>query len=335
MRSTEPQARVPEKQLEIALKLCIMAKREPRYLHLVAQLQRRAAELAVAVQRTFGLLMIWRGHQKCGDDPLWLAVLSVRVHESLLAAYRAYRRALRLGQATAKSPYRSLTSRPIGEVARSIEMLARVLESCELKELALGYHQSALQTLRFAAAIATEHGSQDDLYTVLMVARTLERDKNGEIFKWVRSIIEQWPPDDEYRKNAEELMARAVARLDGARFEGDIETTPRQIHYNILTSAGIDPTKEPWANLIDLAIKDNDPTRVLTDCEHKVIIRHPASDPLLEKWGLAREPENHRMQHLPIRTRRPGFGRHRSGVQNQVLQHMSKTLPKACRLELL
>ncbi|HEV8414303.1 MAG TPA: hypothetical protein VGQ49_11965 [Bryobacteraceae bacterium] len=66
----------------------------------------------------------------------------------------------------------------------------------------------------------------DDLFSAVMLARTLERDKNGDIFKWVRSIIEQWPKDSEYRKNAEELMQRTRARLDGAQFEGDIETTP-------------------------------------------------------------------------------------------------------------
>jgi len=128
LKSAQPQARVPEKKLQTALKLCTMAKRKPRYLHLAAQLQRRAAELAVAVQKTLGLLMIWQGHKKRGDDPLWLAVLSVRVHESLLAAYRTYRRALRLAQATAKSRYRSVTSRPVAEVAVSIEMLGRVLD---------------------------------------------------------------------------------------------------------------------------------------------------------------------------------------------------------------
>lgn len=58
MKSTEPQARVPEKQLETAIKLCSMAKRQPRHLHLAAQLQRRAAELAVVVQKSFGLLMV-------------------------------------------------------------------------------------------------------------------------------------------------------------------------------------------------------------------------------------------------------------------------------------
>jgi hypothetical protein len=56
-------------------------------------------------------------------------------------------------------------------------------------------------------------------------------------------------------------MERAVERLDGATFDGDIETTHLQIHHNILTSAGIDPTEEPWVSLINLAIKDDDPTR--------------------------------------------------------------------------
>jgi hypothetical protein len=78
-----------------------------------------------------------------------------------------------------------------------------------------------------------------------MLARVIERDRNGEIFKWIRSVIDNWPEVSEYRKNAEELMERALQRLDGASFEGDIETTHKQIHHNILTSAGIDPTEEP------------------------------------------------------------------------------------------
>jgi hypothetical protein len=81
---------------------------------------------------------------------------------------------------------------------------------------------------------------------------------------------------------------RAVARLDGAQFEGDIETTPRQVYHNILTSQGIDPTEEPWVSRINLAIKDDDLTHVLIDCEHKVIMRHPASNPMLDRLGLER-----------------------------------------------
>src|SRR5260221_236809 len=61
-KSEEPQARAAEKKLAIALELCGIAKREPRHLHLFAQITRKAAELAVAVQKTSGLLMSWRGH---------------------------------------------------------------------------------------------------------------------------------------------------------------------------------------------------------------------------------------------------------------------------------
>ena len=128
----------------------------------------------------------------------------------------------------------------------------------------------------------------DELFNAVMTARMIERDKNGEIFKWVRSVIDNWREDSDYRKNAEELMERAMQRLDGATFEGDIKTTPRQIHHNVLTSAGIDPTEEPWASLIDLAIKDDDPTRVLIDCEHKAVMQHPAGDPMLVRLALER-----------------------------------------------
>jgi hypothetical protein len=288
MKSTEPQSRVADKKLEIALKLCNLAKRQPRNLHLFAQIMRRAAELAVAVQKTSGLLMIWYGHKKRGDDPLWLAVLSFQLYESLLVAYRKYRQALRLAQATAKSQFRSVTSRPVAEIAISIGTLATLLDSCDLKEIALPYHKSAFEIIQFSAAIATENRSMDQLYHAVMDARILERDKDGEIFKWVRSVIDQWAEDSPYRKNAEELMQRAIARLEGAEFEGDIQTTPRQILHNILTSHDIDPTTEPWVRLIDLAITDDDPTRVLIECRHKNVARHPFRDPMLDRLGLER-----------------------------------------------
>ena len=128
----------------------------------------------------------------------------------------------------------------------------------------------------------------DELFNAVMHARTLERDTDGEIFKWVRSVIVQWPEDSPYRKNAGELMRRAVARQNGATFEGDIETTPRQVINNILTSAGIDPTAEPWASYIELAIKDDDPTRVLIDCERKVVMKHPGGDSMLDRLALER-----------------------------------------------
>jgi hypothetical protein len=291
-KSDSPQAQAADKKLDTALELCRIAKRKPRNLHLFAQITRRAAELGVAAHKTFGLLMSWRAHTRRGHDPVWVAVLSFQLQQSLLATHRKYNQSLRLAQATTKSRFRWVTVRPLTEIAMAIGTLARVLESCDFKEVAKQYHQSAFELLRFSAAIATENksvnGSLDELFNVVIHARVLERDKDGEIFKWMRSVINQWPADSSYRQNADELMQRAVERQNGVCFEGDIVTTPKQIHHNILTSAGIDPTVEPWVSLIELAIKDDDPTRVLIDCKHKTVMKHPARDPTLERLALER-----------------------------------------------
>ncbi len=287
-KSDVPQALIADKKLETALELCGIAKRKPKHLHLFAQITRKAAELGVAVHTTLGLLMLWRGHVRRGDDPVWLAVLLFQLQQSLLAAHRKYNQSLRLAQATARSDFRWVTARPIAEIAMAIGTLAGLLDICDFKEAGLQYHQSAFGLFKFSAAIATENQAMDELYKAVMDARTLERDPDGEILKWVRSVIEQWAEDSQYRKNAEELMQRALDRKNGAKFEGDIETTPRQIHHNILTSAGIDPTTEPWVSLIDLAIKDDDPTRVLIDCQYKVVMKHPGRDPMLDRLELGR-----------------------------------------------
>ena len=288
LRSGAPQALMADKKLATALELCRIANRTPRHLHLFAQITRKAAELGVAVQKAIGLLMNWRAHMRRGDDPIWLAVISFQLQQSLLVAHRKYNQSLRLSQATARSRFRWVTSRPILRIAREIGTLALLLDSCGFKEAGLQYRRSAFGLMKFSAAIATENESMDELFDAVMEARILEREKDGEMLKWARSVIDGWSEDSPHRKNAEELMQRAVDRLNGQKFEGDIETTPRQILNNLLTSQGIDPTAEPWASYINLAIKDDDPTRVIIDCQHKVVMKHPASEPMLDRLGLER-----------------------------------------------
>jgi hypothetical protein len=288
MKSDMPQSLAADRRLATAQELCRIARRVPKHLHLFAQATRKAAELGVAVQKVFGLVMIWQGHSRRGDDPVWLAVLSFQLSESLVAAHRRYRHSLRLAQAIARSRFRWITSRPLVDIALRVATLATVLESTGFKDAAREYHASALQLMKFAAAVATESHNIDDLFNAVTHARMLEKEKDGEVFLWIRSIIDQWPETSEYRKNAEELLRRWIARKEGATFEGDIETNYRQIHQNILTSAGIDPTKEPWATHIGLAIKDDDPTRVLKECQQKSIYSHPVRDRMLDRLGLER-----------------------------------------------
>jgi hypothetical protein len=128
----------------------------------------------------------------------------------------------------------------------------------------------------------------DELFNAVMLAGAMGRERGDEVFTWVRAVIDVWPEESEHRKNAEELHQRALDRKDGKAFEGDIQTTPLQIHSNILTSAGIDPTTEPWATLIALAIKDDDPTRVLQSCRHKTVLPHWNRDLRLDRLSLER-----------------------------------------------
>ena len=56
---------------------------------------------------------------------------------------------------------------------------------------------------------------------------------------------------------------------------------------------------------IELAIRDDDPTRVMIDCEHKTVMGHPASDPTLVRLGLERaNPKIDPMRPLRICARR-------------------------------
>jgi len=286
MKSEVPQALVADKKLAIAHELCRIAKRVPKPLHLYAQVSKRAAELGVEVHKTFGLLMSLRAHRQRGEDLLWIAVLSFQVQQALLVTHRKYKQAIRLAQATAGSRYRKMTPLLFAEIALTVGTFGRVLETCDFAEAGLQYQKTAFDLFKFAAAVATENRSMPELFQAVMQARVLEREKDGPIISWVRSVVDGWKGDSDYRRNAELLLTRMVDRLDGIEFEEDIKASPRQIHYNILTSAGFDPMTEPWAGIVDLAIKDGDPTRVLVECEHKFVAKYPGGDLMLERLAL-------------------------------------------------
>jgi hypothetical protein len=293
MKSEQPQSLVADRSLATAEELCRIANRVPKHLHLFARAMRQAGKLGVAVQKTFGLLLSWRGHVLQARDPLWIAVVSGQLSQGLVAVDRSYRQSLRLAQAIARSRFRWVAPRPIVSIAVHITTLATLLDSAHtaldaFQDAAREYRASAFQLFKFAASIAIENEDMDELVDALSHARMVEQEESGEVFTWIRSIICSWPEASEYRRTVEGLLRRWVARKEGATFEGDVETTPRQIHQNILTSAGIDPRSEPWTSYIDLAIKYDDPTRILRFCRHKTALPHPVRDPILDRLGLER-----------------------------------------------
>ena len=289
MRSDKPQSLIADRRFATAEALCQIARRTPRHLHLFAQTKRRAAELGITVHKLLGTIMRWQGCLRRGNDPLWLAVLAHEMNGNLVEANRKYGRSLRIARTIARSRYRWIVPRPIVDIAQAIATLAGLLDAAHFSDAAKEYRSSAFELFKFAAAIASESRNMDELFDAVMYARMLETDKDGPVIQWVISMVREWPEDGEYRKNAEELIQRFHERLAGRTFDGDIQTNHKQIHQNILTSAGIDPTEEPWPSLIDLAIRDDDPTRVMKECEEKQISYHPLiGDPMLARLGLER-----------------------------------------------
>ena len=194
--------------------------------------------------------------------------------------------------------------------------LAGLLGSCGFEDASRRYLSSFSELLKFAAAIAIENKNIDELFYAVTTAGVSRGDPDNPAELWARSIVETWPEDSEYRINAEELFVRSKLRREGVEFEKDIKTNQRQIHQNILTSAGIDPTAGSWPALINLAIKDQDPTRVLKYYEYKDISRHPLRDRSLDR--LALETANPKIIHCQapqLQTRWSRLRRHRHPVQ--------------------
>jgi len=118
-----------------------------------------------------------------------------------------------------------------------------------------------------AEAIARENRDMDSLFQVVTLVLALDHSEGGEIFAWSRAIVEKWPLESEYRKRADQIVIRNWQRRLGVEFETDIKTTDRQIHENLLTAFGVDPTAEPWAG------------------EHTFVSAGPR-DPILDRLGL-------------------------------------------------
>jgi len=286
IRSSEPQSVAAERRLLTGRELCAITRKGPKHLRLFALITRTAAELGIINQKHLGLTMNWKAHRALGEDPLWVAILSHKLDASVTAAGRKYKQALRLAGITARSPFRWVAPLAIIKVAKEITVLAGLLESADFNTAGQRFRDSAFQIFRMAAEIATETNNIDALFETAIGVLTIETSENGDILAWSRSIVGQWNAESAYRKRAEEFTARTIQRLRGVTFETDIRTTDRQVHENLLTAFGLDPRSPRWAEMIDLALKDADPGRVLKPCEHTFVSAGPGNDLMLDRLGL-------------------------------------------------
>jgi hypothetical protein len=174
------------------------------------------------------------------------------------------------------------------DAAKEIAKVAGVMESPGLPEPAQKYRDSAFELFKLAATISADSHNEQELFEAATLALMIETSALGPIISWSRSTIEKLPANSLWRGPAEEAIQRFLQRLQGVTFENDIQTNPRQVHQNILTGFGIDPTEPPWPDLIELAIKDDGPTRVLRDCIHICVSEGPQANSNLRRLALER-----------------------------------------------
>jgi hypothetical protein len=267
IQSEEPQIKAAVRKAVTGQELWDITKNGPKYLKLFALIAKTAGDLGLLIHQRHGLSMSLKVQQTTPGDELALLIVNLQLNGNLIAIGKKYRHCLRLARIAAKSPYRWALSRAIVRIAAEVPALAAVLESVGHKELAEQYRTSGFQLVRLAATIANESENMDELWDAIVAAIILEPNgPDGEMLRWARSMMELLPT--EYRERVEVFYSRTIRRWAGEILDGDIRTNPKQIHQNILSGFGINPSEPFWDALVDLAVRDANPSRVLKDCTH-------------------------------------------------------------------
>lgn len=259
MKSGKPQVFAVERLAEMGRRLWSMTrKKAPPHLKLFALLTKAAGELALLIHKHAGLSMNWKAQKKLGRDPLWIAVLAGELNSNFAAIGKKYKQCLRLATIAAASPHRWSVSAAITKIAKEVPTLVGILETSDLADLAEQYRQSGFQLFRMGAQLAIDNNDIDALWRASTLVLLLEKSIEGKIFKWSREMVGMMREGNDYRTRADQFTQNVIDRWQGKEVEGDIKTTARQVHENILASFGIDPLSEPWPEVVELAIRDSD-----------------------------------------------------------------------------
>lgn len=286
-RSHLPQAEVPDFRLAIARELQRLVKKGPAYLKFHALISKKAAELNCLVHADWGLFLNYRIQQKSGD-PIWGSVLAFRRAVLIRKITAKYNQCLRLVQYAANSKHRWALPEALLRVPVAAGVFHLRLRLEKLTTAADYFSASGLQVIKLVAWICEETNDESQLPGAVSAAVLLSEDASGESVKWAQQAI-AGIKDQEVKQTAQFLFDRAIRRRSGEEFEGDIETTTRQIVENMAISLGInisDPN-DPTAKLIQTGIEDADPGRVLKNCEHIFVSLGP-NPPLSRTAVLAR-----------------------------------------------
>ncbi len=269
----KPQIELARIQLAHARELQRLARPGPTYLKFAALIEKQSAELRMLTHEDAGLFMAIRQHLERGGNPFVALSLYAQRSANTRTIILKYNQCIRLAQYASNYKGRWMLAPALGSIvhAVSIYLITLRYEARHREEDALA--QSSLQICKLAARIANEAGDAESVILSIMNALSTTHSTESEAYRWANDVADNIRDEKDSREARAEID-RITRRWRGESVEGDYHgDTIWQIIQNISTAHGIDIGDEsnPLVQGLRIAAKDNNPGRVLANCEHLLV----------------------------------------------------------------
>jgi len=266
MVNQAPQENYASIKLKRSRQLRELTRTGPQHLKIHAMIAFEAAKLERLTHRYHGVLLNWVTHRN-GTNILWKAQLLFEKTALYRQILLKYNQCIRLANYAAEARVRHGAPAALVRIVDAISPWILNLAGEGLNELSDRYSVSALQICKLAASVALQDNNEEELFTAAVKALTTKRAPTGEAVDFALAIIAQIK-DEKIRQKTQELFDRTINMYQGgAKVEGPLKTTPRQIYENMATALGVDlaDSSNPTSRLVQLGIADLDPSRILVN----------------------------------------------------------------------
>ena len=215
------------------------------------------------VHKDWGLFLNWKLYED-NRDLRWKATLVYRRSAIRRRIVQKYNQCIRLAQYAANSKYRWALPEALLRIVNSIGVYILRLSIEGLTPDVERYSASGLQICKLAAWISAENDDESELQGAAIAALLISPSSTGEAIDWAREGISRIK-DSQIKQDVQFLFDRGMKRRSGETFEGDVETTHRQVIENMAIALGVDlaDPNDQKTKLVEIGIKDADPGRVL------------------------------------------------------------------------
>jgi hypothetical protein len=201
-----------------------------------------------------------------------MAALDLYIRRSVLSKLIStkYNQCLRLAHYATTYPDRWSLGVAITEIANAIAPYLITLRAEGLYESEEALAQSALHFCQLAAWIGNETGDSNGILMAIIASLAIAGLQSSEAFRWANQVAMALT-DSEAQQDANSYIDRAARRWSGEHVDGDYKPDSQwQIIRKLANANGIDTSDEdsPLVRSLRIASRDNNPDRVLIQCEH-------------------------------------------------------------------